>query len=432
MAETNDANGTLLSWKEEVGPKKPFHDGLPAEHAGGVAYHGPWADPTDGFNEHVRRCAEALACTGVPVHLREIAPRAGDLDDGVWKRMRRLTETSIARYTVVVKQVVPAAGVLQRLTTHPHVPPALLADMLKSTVISAVWERFPIPKPDVDALNRVGQVWVACSSNADALVKAGVVVPIVVVPIPHRVDDPHYALRHRAKRVPGRRVRFLAIGKWEPRKGMKELIEAFLLAFRPGQAMLTLKTSAGSPKWKTYPPGPQHVVGPLLQHPEVMKNGWTPAMVQKDVYVHQRLMDEQALLDMHDTSDVYVSLSRGEGFNMPAYDAALSGKLLVYVPSGGVEDFACDKDLRVPVHGSVLADATYGWEPGARYLDYRIEDAVAALRSAREKVLRVEPNWKFKDDADAMSYTQVGQTMLAALRRLAPTLGSESSSAPVT
>ena len=86
----------------------------------------------------------------------------------------------------------------------------------------------------------------------------------------------------------------------------------------------------------------------------------------------------------------------------------------------------------MPVHGSVLADATYGWEPGARYLDYRIEDAVAALRSAREKVLRVEPNWKFKDDADAMSYTQVGQTMLAALRRLAPTLGSESSSAPAT
>ena len=92
------------------------------------------------------------------------------------------------------------------------------------------------------------------------------------------------------------------------------------------------------------------------------------------------------LVRMHATGDVYVTLSRGEGFDMPALDAKLAGNLMLFVREGGPADFCGSEDIAIAPNGTVLANPGYRWEPDAVYLDYSVNDAIAGFRKAFERV----------------------------------------------
>jgi hypothetical protein len=94
----------------------------------------------------------------------------------------------------------------------------------------------------------------------------------------------------------------------------------------------------------------------------------------------------EQMVNLHRSGDVYVNLSRGEGFDMPALDAKLSGNLMVFVRGGGPADFFGEEDVAVEPTGTVLCNPGYQWERDATYLDYSLNDAIAALRTAYDKV----------------------------------------------
>ena len=65
------------------------------------------------------------------------------------------------------------------------------------------------------------------------------------------------------------------------------------------------------------------------------------------------------MIELHGKNDVYVSASRGEGLDLPAFAAKLSGRLLAMTDSGGPRDFVNDGDILVPPCGLVTADTDY-------------------------------------------------------------------------
>lgn len=430
MADAKD--GTILDYWEhgpggsaDVG--KQYTEGRPSDHAVGVMYNAPWETPFDGFAEHARRCARALASAGCPVHLRSTTPHLvpGDDEHERWlfKSFGDLAHASIGRYAVQLHQVVPTEGLLYAMVRHRFLTDDEMKAVNSLRVISTVWERSPIPMPDVDALNRVGQAWVACKQNAELLAMWGVTAPIRVVPIPFYPDDPHLKLRGRTRR-PGP-PRFYHIGKWEPRKAQDKIVEAFLRAFRPGEAELYVKTSEFAPDVPEYP-SPVACMQRLLEMDAVKANGWTAANAMPGaVKIFQAKMPASQLVALHALGDVYVTLSRGEGFDMPAFDAKLSRNRMVYTPSGGPQDFAFEHDYVVPATGRVACPSFYRWGDGATYLDFSVEDAAAAMRTAASDMRFDGTPGVNREPLDAKRYDRftlaaVGKQMRSYLGELAP------------
>ena len=431
MADAKD--GSILDYWEHgpngsIDQNKQYTEGRPSDHAVGVMYNAPWEAPFDGFAEHARRCARALATTGCPVHLRSTTPHLvpGDQEHEKWlfKAFGDLAHASIGRYAVQVHQVVPTEGLLYAMVRHRYYTDEELRAVNSLRVISTVWERSPIPMPDVDALNRIGQAWVACKQNAELLAMWGVTAPIRVVPIPFYPDDPHLKIRARTRpRAPGP-PRFYHIGKWEPRKAQDKIIEAFLRAFQPGEAELHVKTSEFVPELPEYP-GPSACVRKLVETDAAKAHGWTLDNVLGSVKIYQAKMPASQLVALHGLGDIYVTLSRGEGFDMPAFDAKLSRNRMIYTPSGGPQDFAYEHDYIVPARGTVPCPSFYRWGDGATYLDFDVADASVAMRAAAIDLEHDGTAVSNREPMDASRYERftlaaVGKQMLGYLAELTP------------
>jgi glycosyltransferase involved in cell wall biosynthesis len=398
----SERTGTILDYvghraeAEASADGKPlFKEGTASEHERGIFYRAPWEPVHDGFAKHSRRSALALAQTGVPVHLRSYFQRIHTGEDSdafraIEQQLRPLIRASISRPWVEIYQLVPTDQNLYRHTTMSADQTRFMKQEVfdlvnRHRILYTVWEREPIPRGSVEALKRVGQCWTACEANRDMLERAGVPASqLRLVPIPFFPDDPHLALAGRPRR-PGT-TRFYHIGKWEPRKAQDKIIEAFLSAFRPGKAQLVLKTSELRKAIEGYPRTPLDAIHRALLVPAVRANGWTATNWPAGIKLFTARLPDEALVNMHDFGDVYVTLSRGEGFDMPAFDAKLAGNLIVYTPSGGPQDFAGAKDVRVPAPGRVPAHSLYQWNPEATYLSFDVADAAAAMQTAFERV----------------------------------------------
>ena len=369
------------------------HPGRDADHPYGVDFLCPWEDPFAGFPEHARRCAVALDRAGVPVHLRsfDAASQLGDAlipgQELVEARVGRLLDVKIGQAVALVHMYVPTPTRLYNTVTHAKMDADELAVVNAHRVIYTVWERQNLPPTCAEPLNTVAQAWVACEDNARMLVRGGVKPSKVrVIPCPYEDGDAHLALDGRPQRDARQPVVFYHIGKWEPRKEHDRIFGAFLCAFRPGEAVLYLKTSKYSPDWGVYPRDPMASIHEWLRQGTVIGNGWNLSNVNRGIRISREMLSFERMVGLHRSGDVYVTLSRGEGFDMPALDAKLAGNLMVFVREGGPADFYGEEDVAVEPTGTVLCNPGYQWEADATYLDYSLNDAITAMRTAYEKV----------------------------------------------
>lgn len=427
--EVVKTTGTLLDYAEHGGllGGESSAVGRPAEHARGVLYQGPWQHPADGFQTHTRRVARALASTGVPVHLRAIMPLAGATATGseeerIEESMRDLAHASIAQYSVLVQQVIPVPGFLDRITTPTALgaqifTPEQWAQQLRARVLYVVYERAPVPPGDLVALRKVGQVWVACERDAEELRRSGVEgARVKVIPVPFASDDPLLSLRDR-ERSPGR-PRLYHIGKWEPRKAGDRILGAFMRAFAPGEAELYMKTSLLNCSFDGWPSTPEVALAARIRDPKVKQNGWTLNNLFDDITIQTDVLPAAELVKIHAWGDVYCSLSRGEGFDMPGLDAKIAGNLLVYTPSGGPQDYALDSDVRVEPSGTVPCHPVYAWGADARYLDFDVSAAAEAMQAAVAKIGQVKAGPVDQTRLADFSSARVGKKVRDALQEL--------------
>src|SRR5262249_15938949 len=150
---------------------------------------------------------------------------------------------------------------------------------------------------------------------------------------------------------------------------------------------------------------------------EVRVNGWTLSDANKFIEILTDRLSAAAILALHRFGDVYVTISSGEGFDMPAFDAKIAGNLMVYTPSGGPKDFADqEKDIRVEPKRSVVCHSFYheiGWAMDAEYLDYDVNTVVQGMRLARRAI---RSGVRSNADMSSFEASQVGHRMLDHLR----------------
>jgi glycosyltransferase involved in cell wall biosynthesis len=160
-------------------------------------------------------------------------------------------------------------------------------------------------------------------------------------------------------------------------------VQAFLRAFRPGEASLTLKMSPTTQL--TAYPSVDEVIEEELLHPDVLANGWRKHPVARgDIRILRTRLSKEEMVRLHAEHDVYVVPSHGEGLELGSYAAKLAGRRIVSTACGGPEDFLDpESDLLVPSTGLVPAAEEYDWGEGAAYVDYDLAALVEALQRAR-------------------------------------------------
>ncbi len=371
-----------------------------AQYRYAVMYTGEYETLWDGTAVAVRAHARALSMAGIPVLLRSFTGTVVD-ENGtarpahsvaphpqVEREIGPLELTTADSYYPIVKHlVVRDAEHLKRvIIPQGAVEPdfekgvKMRQGIYDSTIVYSVWERDRVDPAIAKILSRVAECWVPCHANRDMLVRSGVPEEkIFVVPHPYDPEDPILKLQRRKADTEWRK--FYSIGRWEPRKGYVELVQAFLLAFRPTDCVvLTIKYTGG--KWPGYPT-PEEALLACASEPTLQAAGWTLDRIRERVRLIEGRFPRAAILELHYRNNIYVSSSHGEAWNLPAFEACLAGNQVVYVPSGGVDDFVGNGHVAVrPSDETIQVPNSYGWEADAEWVDFWISDLRDALQKA--------------------------------------------------
>ena len=170
-----------------------------------------------------------------------------------------------------------------------------------------VFESTRVPEVIMQTMLRADVVWVPSDWGRDTLIANGMDADRVDV-VPEGVDTSRY---HPWGYRPTKSVcRFLTVGKFEQRKSQLETIEAWAQAFGQRQDIeLIVKTGYfGSSDAKA----------------QKLAN-WIQWLDLKNVHVIWGDLDDNALLNLYCSTDVFVLPSRGEGWGLPIIEAAAMG-----------------------------------------------------------------------------------------------------------
>lgn len=154
------------------------------------------------------------------------------------------------------------------------------------------------------------------------------------------------------------------------RKNPQAAIAAFVAAFRPGEAELTLK---------------------IIQA-EANMAAWRELQALAAGHPHIRLMaewmDEAALERLFLAHDIYLSLHRSEGYGLTIREAMLRGLYVVATGWSGNMDFMeGERVFTVPYTLVPVNDAFFGNIPHARWAEPDIEAAAGILRNIRRNLI---------------------------------------------
>jgi glycosyltransferase involved in cell wall biosynthesis len=204
---------------------------------------------------------------------------------------------------------------------------------------------------------------------------------VQVIPHPYLPSDPLLQLTRRA---PIAQKRFYSIGRWEPRKGYEALLEAFILACRDDDSLLTLR--AGRSRWSTDHP-PYRTLTELFR-----KHGVSVGhSLERRIRIVEHVLPPGGIVKLHFDHNIYVSSSHGEAWCLPAFDAKLSGNRMIHVPYGGTADFDSEDDVRIAYQPGPV-DPSYHWTEGAAWAEYSLADLAAALAAVRAPTGFVRPD----------------------------------------
>jgi glycosyltransferase involved in cell wall biosynthesis len=416
-----------------------FAPGTASEHPYAVLYQGEFETPWDGTAAAVRLHARALALMGIPVRLTSFShcvtnehgyadpvhevglPAAVENEVGSLYLTRATTQVPVIRHAVVrsaehaVSLLVPRGAVAPTEEVADII--AMRRLVASSTILYSVWERDHVDDSMARELNRAGQLWVPCAQNAAMLAKSGVLPErLSVVPHPYDPEDDICkvaALKraHRGQHEHGWRL-FYSIGRWEPRKGYAELIQAFLLAFKPAdRVMLTIKHTGNA--WKGYPT-PEEAMRSAVAHAP----NWTAEQVAQRIVLLSGRGPRTGILELHYRNNIYVSSSHGEAWCLPAFEARLAGNALVAVPYGGVVDFMGPDGSEhlsvVEPSGMALAPDSYQWPVGTKWCGFDVSGLASALQRAQ-----CTKEFALPEDMKRFELRRVGEQMLDLIMPLA-------------
>ncbi len=303
-----------------------------------IRYYGHVGVPT-GYGDAAAEMCMAIAGAG---HDLEISTDG----DNCHRRFLPLVrcfknEAALTPPDVVVVHSLPldCAKILSSRHIREQYPKALC--VAYTTWEGASW----VPESLVVAFSMFDQIWVPSFQN-----KATICHPrldgIPVEVVPHAFDESRWAeaASRSPPAPPARPYRFYYIGAWTARKNVDGLIRAYLRAFRAGEEVELILQSAGA--------GDSALEVSALST-GLVGEGSAPTM--PTIRFSNRRMSHEEIMALHRESHCFVTATRGEAWNLPAFDAMLAGRHIIAPKGQGSDDFL--EGTSATLYGSRLAPA---------------------------------------------------------------------------
>jgi glycosyltransferase involved in cell wall biosynthesis len=194
----------------------------------------------------------------------------------------------------------------------------------KTNIMYAMWETDQYPKEWVNIINTNAQYFFAgCDSLVKSASKAGVKCPII--PINATLDTKEWSPigpKLSINEIPENHVKFLFIGNFIPRKNLEQLLLGFAVAFDGYEDVsLIIKTWAAGNDAN----GKKHI-GDAVRH---IYGKATGLHNKPKISVISDVLEESQIIGLIRYCDVYTTVSKGEGFDLPLMQAMALEKLIV-------------------------------------------------------------------------------------------------------
>jgi glycosyltransferase involved in cell wall biosynthesis len=390
-----------------------------------------------GYGIAARSYREMLACSGAPLLWDPLLPkprrlpwfgRTLDRSGLGFETKPAVHAGSASSKTGNVSSNAGGASSYDRLLLHavPEYYSTLQAAAHREThakflsVGMTVWETDRLPRHWPPILNALDGVIVPTEWNRRVFLESGVRVPVSVVPHASQFAGmPAEAaalerLRARLPNLQGKYI-FYSVATWLERKGNLCLLRAFTRAFAGrSDVVLILKTTEHdledcSRDWRNGFRRQGKLIRPWLRAQGFLSQSPRILLLDED-------LEDAEMQALHCLGDSYVSLTRGEGWGLGAFEAAFFGKPVITTGFGGSLAFLpADKSLLVeygltPVRTSI-PDRSYTADQ--RWAEPNEDHAIACLhwvfehqQAAREQgaALRrhVGENFSFQQAALAL------------------------------
>lgn len=238
----------------------------------------------------------------------------------------------------------------------------------------------------VEDINKFDEVWVPTEWNRKLLLKSDVTVPVHV--IPHAILPELQELPYMDR--PTEEVAFYHMGTWNARKDPETLLHAwFTTGWNPlDRVDLSLFC---------VPPSRDSLVVDVHGNQakaalEAIQSSLPESSAAPQYGLHTVYVDYEEVLRRHQGCHVLVSASHGEGFFLPALEAAAFGNWVIgggpwleelaevagRVENGGLIDILPVR--KVPI---TTVQGVWGYEPGQKWWSVDVDDLRDAMVSAR-------------------------------------------------
>jgi hypothetical protein len=233
------------------------------------------------------------------------------------------------------------------MARSPELSPGFLAGVNRPRVAMTTWETTTFPDEYARAIAEGYNGMIVPSRFCASVIShrpdpwpiTAPLCPIRIVPhtfdpdvwlAPNAWNDPKAWLPD-GELEPSNILRFYSIGAWGERKNHLATIRAYLHAFGAGDRVrLTIRSHGAD----------YQAIRSILG-----RSGLAPADLPA-LDVDHVPMDDRVLFELHGDNDVYVSASRGEGWGLPMFEAALLGKAIITPVCSGERDFLEYQDDR--------------------------------------------------------------------------------------
>lgn len=252
------------------------------------------------------------------------------------------------------------------------------------------WETDQLAPDWVATLNHYDRVIVPSQFNALVFASSGVTKPIRVVPHIARALPPAHGQARRHRGTP--KFVFYTIATWSTRKAILDTVEAFVSAFSADDdVVLVIHTT---------PEDLVEIARPLergerrapwrLTSWAALANALGGRQELPEIVLSTRQLTDAEIDALHLSGDCFVSLSRGEGWGLGAFDAGAFANPVVVTGWSATNEFLppgypyrVEYDL-VPTIGETR-DALWAPRAGERWAKARVPHAAALLRQVFER-----------------------------------------------
>ena len=315
-------------------------------HPRAIRYYG--AADFSGYGQAAIAYVRALVNADVPVQWIPLDWAPQRMQIGTWSRpllQQHGRDGWLADLPTLIERT---SAPVAYDTVVAHAPPEFWPfafEAGKRNIGYAAWETDRAPAHWLPLMRQADRVVVPSAHNRDAFLRSGLSKPIVVVPHIRRhrwceFSPSDIAAARADLGIPEDYRVFYSINAWDPRKALPDLIDAFARAFgESDRVALLIKTDATG-----------HSAGPLYMRRatrELATQAISDAAAQLGraspmIVLHDEKLDADTIDLIHAVGDVFVSLSRGEGFGLGAFEAATLGKPVIMTGYGGHTEFFGD------------------------------------------------------------------------------------------